>query len=309
VKSKKKRRLQFPAHPPATSTHGKLARAKPAVFPMSAKVILAIAIIAPAVLILWPFVPKPAQTENKPPVPSKPAVTNRQSKATEKVTNPASQTRAAQPTSALSNFASSFATIPSLDSGKQPLEQSAPFLQQAKSAEPIAPDETALKQANEDEKVPYDLGVASAKKGDADKAIKYFQEALIILPDYAEAHNQLASLLANQKRFEEANKHFDAALRISPEYASAHNNYGTALRLQARDAEAIQHYAEAVRISPNYVEARFNLAEVNLRSGKFDEAIRQFTEVLRLKPDFKPAAQGLAKAKQRQLPGQVRIEN
>jgi tetratricopeptide (TPR) repeat protein len=305
VKSKKKRRLQFPARPPATNVPGKLARAKPAVFPMSAKVVVVMAIIAPAVLILWPFVPKPAQTEDKPAVPPSTVLTNRPSKAIQKVTNTVTKVGAAQPANASNNLAASPAEIPGLDFGDAPLAQ---LSQQARLDEPIVLDETALKLNNEDENVPYNLGIASAKKGNADEAIRHFQEALNILPDYAEAHFQLANLLASQKRFQEANKHFDAALRISPEYASAHNSYGTALRLQGKDAEAIQQYAEAVRISPNYTEARFNLGEAQLRSGKIEEAIRQFTEVLRLKPDFEPAAQSLARAKQKQLPGSGGIE-
>jgi tetratricopeptide (TPR) repeat protein len=85
------------------------------------------------------------------------------------------------------------------------------------------------------------------------EAIAEYQAALRLRPDYAEAHNGLASALARVPgRLPEAIAEYRAALRIQPDFAEAHFNLGNALaQTPARLPEAIAEYEAALRIRPD----------------------------------------------------------
>jgi len=63
----------------------------------------------------------------------------------------------------------------------------------------------------------------------------------------------------HQGKLEEALEHYAEAFRIKPDFADAHNNLGTLLARQGQLEEAIGHFAEALRIEPDFEEAKGNL--------------------------------------------------
>ena len=83
------------------------------------------------------------------------------------------------------------------------------------------------------------MGVVLAQAGKIQDAIEYYEEALRIAPDYAEAHNNLGIALASLGRVEEAVAHYEQALRLNAGYANAHYNLGLALvRLAGRTKQS-----------------------------------------------------------------------
>ena len=140
----------------------------------------------------------------------------------------------------------------------------------------------------------YDLGVAVMQAGRVPEAIKYFEQALQLKPDWAAAHNNLGAALLAQGRSGEAIGHFQKALEINPDYAEAHNDLGGALATQGRYAEAMEHYRKAVQIKPDYPDAYYNLAYLLAAQGQSAEAIRYYEQVIRFKPDYADAHQNLA---------------
>jgi tetratricopeptide (TPR) repeat protein len=129
------------------------------------------------------------------------------------------------------------------------------------------------------------LGDNFLKRGSLDEAIRHYNEALRIEPNYPNIQNNLANALASQGRMAEAIHHYSEALRIRPNSAQTHNNLGNALAEQGRGAEAIHHYSEALRLDPNYVEAHNNLGNALANQGRTAEAIRHYSEALRIKPN------------------------
>jgi len=189
----------------------------------------------------------------------------------------------------------------------------------------------------------YNLGVAlSANPERLPEAVREYQAALQIRPDYAEARNNLAvalsgipgrsaEVLANYEaalqldpnsafahnnlgnalskvpgRLPEAISHYQAALRIKPDYAEAHNNLGTALgNVSGRSQDSIAEYEAALRLKPDYAEAHYNLGNALATvPGRLQEAISHYQAALRIKPDSLEAHNNLASALAR-IPGRL----
>ncbi len=104
------------------------------------------------------------------------------------------------------------------------------------------------------------LGVALEKKGQTDEAIRQYQEAIRLKPDFAETHGNLGAILGTQGQTDEAIRQFQEVIRLVPDDAAAHYNLGTALGVKGQIDEAISQFQEAIRLKPDYAEARHNLA-------------------------------------------------
>jgi Tfp pilus assembly protein PilF len=140
----------------------------------------------------------------------------------------------------------------------------------------------------------YRLGTLLARSGETDKARAAFEQALILKPDLAEAHNDLGALLAQGGDLDAAISRFRAALASIPEYPDALNNLGYALLLSGRDQEARGLYEKALALQPDFPEALNNLGLLLGRAGDFDGAERYFRDALARRADYGEAANNLA---------------
>jgi lipoprotein NlpI len=125
-------------------------------------------------------------------------------------------------------------------------------------------DETLFRHALEVTENNYlahnNLGVTLEKKGQIDEAIRQYQEAIRLKPDFAESHSNLGAILGMQGQTDEAISQFQEAVRLVPDDATAHYNLGTALGVKGQVDEAISQLQEAIRLKPDYADARQNLA-------------------------------------------------
>ena len=137
------------------------------------------------------------------------------------------------------------------------------------------------------------LGNALLDHGEAEKAVRQFQEAVRIKPDYTDAHIDLGVALLDQRQTEEAMSQFQEAIRLEPDYAQAYMNLGIALLDQGRIGEAIGQDQEAIRLKADYAEAHYNLGVALLTQSQTTKAIGQFQEAIRLKPDYAEARNNL----------------
>jgi tetratricopeptide (TPR) repeat protein len=62
------------------------------------------------------------------------------------------------------------------------------------------------------------------RQGHWSSAIDHYREALRLKPDYAEAHNNIASAFARQERWDDAISHYRKALEIRPDFGPAREN-------------------------------------------------------------------------------------
>ena len=140
------------------------------------------------------------------------------------------------------------------------------------------------------------LGDLLEKKDRVDEAIRHYQEALRLEPDYADAHNNFGNALLKKGQVDEAIGHYQEALRLNPAGALAHYNFGAALVQKGQIDEAIRQYHEALRLEPEYADAHNNLGEALDQKGQLDEAIRQYREAIRFKPSHADAHNNLGAA-------------
>ncbi len=95
------------------------------------------------------------------------------------------------------------------------------------------------------------LGKAYFKKGQIEKAQKYYNKALEINPAYVYTRNELGKLYLSISRENDAVHEFKQAVRGLPEYEEAHFNLGiTYLKLGER-LLACQQFDKVVSMSPN----------------------------------------------------------
>jgi tetratricopeptide (TPR) repeat protein len=140
------------------------------------------------------------------------------------------------------------------------------------------------------------VGTMLAVNGRVTEAIRVFENALRIEPDYAEGHHNLGNALWKAGNRPEAIREDEYALRLNPDYAEAHVTLGVALEKLGRPEDAIRHYEEALRIKSDYAAAHVNLGNALLTQGKAQDAVTHYEEALRLNPDDAKAHVNLGNA-------------
>jgi len=139
------------------------------------------------------------------------------------------------------------------------------------------------------QKTPDDFfyeGTLLSLNGKYDEAIQAYDEAIEILPNYADAWSGKADVLMHQGKYDEALKAYDEAIiGKAHELAVTWNSKGEALYAQGKYDEAVGAYDEGIRLDPNLIDAWSNKGVVLDAQGKHDEAIECFDEALRLDPN------------------------
>jgi len=137
------------------------------------------------------------------------------------------------------------------------------------------------------------LGAANNAQGKLEEAIAAHNKALLIKPDFAEAHNNIGAAFQSQGKFEEASAAYNKALLIKPDYARAHYNLGITLQELGRLEEAVASYRKAIALIPDYAEAHYNLGNTLQELGRSKDAEASYRKAIALIPDYAEAHSNL----------------
>jgi tetratricopeptide (TPR) repeat protein len=85
---------------------------------------------------------------------------------------------------------------------------------------------------------------------------------------------------------------YDEAIRLEPDHAKAFLNRGTAYKAKGEIDRAIQDYDEAIRLEPDSNISFFNRGNAWQAKGDYGRAIEDYDEAIRLKPDDAGAFNG-----------------
>jgi len=116
-------------------------------------------------------------------------------------------------------------------------------------------------------------------------------------PDDDAVYSSRASAYYQKGDFDRAIADFTEAIRINPNDAKAYYGRGKAYRAKGDVDHALADLREEIRINPNDAEAYNFLGDTELTfAGHLTEATADFEQAVRLKPDFAPFHRNLSVA-------------
>jgi tetratricopeptide (TPR) repeat protein len=133
--------------------------------------------------------------------------------------------------------------------------------------------------------VEFNLGVIMYGRGDLERALFHYREALRIEPNASDVHNNIGNTLLLQERVEEAANSYARAVQYDPDNGEAIANLGNMSFREGRLAEAEERYREALRKGYASAGLHTNLAVILEAGGRSDEALDHLEQSLRLIPD------------------------
>jgi tetratricopeptide (TPR) repeat protein len=100
------------------------------------------------------------------------------------------------------------------------------------------------------------IGIAYHQMLDLEDARKYYERAVKLRPDYAEAINNLGTVYYARKSYRRSISQYKRALRLTPDSASILSNLGTSYFARKNYELAFTTYQQALKLDPDVFEHR-----------------------------------------------------
>ena len=120
----------------------------------------------------------------------------------------------------------------------------------------------------------FERGQAAHARGELDRALELYEEAIKVRPDFPEAEFQKGTALVSLNRLPEAEPAFRRAIELRKNWSMPYSALGILLTRLNRDAEAVPLLQQALQVDKNDVLAQRVLASLRLRAGNAAEALR-----------------------------------
>jgi predicted O-linked N-acetylglucosamine transferase (SPINDLY family) len=130
-----------------------------------------------------------------------------------------------------------------------------------------------------------DQGVILAANGLLADAVPCFERAVALNPGYNEARNNLGRGLRSLGRLDEAVIQFELVVKNAPDSPVAHFNLASALELVGRTPDAEVHYRRAILLRSDFVDAHLHLASLLHATDRLTEALTHAERAVALRPD------------------------
>jgi len=128
----------------------------------------------------------------------------------------------------------------------------------------------------------YNRGNAYLELHEYAKAIKDFDKAIELSPNYAEAYNNRGVAYAELGEYKRAIKDYDKAIELNPDDAEAYYNRGIAYARLGKYKRAIEDYDRAIELNPNYAKAYIGRGLAYAERGEYNKAIKDFDKAIEL---------------------------
>jgi tetratricopeptide (TPR) repeat protein len=132
----------------------------------------------------------------------------------------------------------------------------------------------------------HSLGDALVKNGELDEAVIIYQKATEIQPDLWEVHHNLGDIWQGQERLDEAVAAYRRAIELNPNFCWSHNNLGDVLIKQEMWEEAVEAYGRAIGLNPGFHWSHYNLADALVQLERWEDAIGAYRRAIQLKADL-----------------------
>jgi tetratricopeptide (TPR) repeat protein len=122
--------------------------------------------------------------------------------------------------------------------------------------------EDTVKKSPQTYRANFNAGLSHAKRGRFNEAIKEFQTAIRINPDYPEVYNNLGLAYLHKGDFDAALYEINLALTLDPRAPYIYDSLGQVYAGQGRYDDARKAFQKALELDPDYTEARTNLGNL-----------------------------------------------
>jgi len=128
------------------------------------------------------------------------------------------------------------------------------------------------------------LGYCYRLKRDPQKQVYYFEEAAKLNPDMPNLYYDLGLAYNDAGMTLNAKYALEKAIDSNPSFKEAHFNLGMVYYGLNNIADATKEFDKCIELSPGWFEARLNIGNCYLKMGNIEEAINQYTEAVSLRP-------------------------
>jgi len=198
------------------------------------------------------------------------------------------QERAGDPDAAISSLRRALVLNPALWDAR--LRLMSLFRLAERIGDAVAVARRARAERPDDAAVHHDLAMLLAVGGDPAAALAEVDSLLARNSAFLEALNTRGNILGDLKRVEEARGSYRRALVLAPDFADAHYNLANLERGIEAYAPAVDAYRRTLAVVPGFLMARNNLALAYLADGEVDRAIRHYAACRDAAPEWREAS-------------------
>jgi tetratricopeptide (TPR) repeat protein len=137
------------------------------------------------------------------------------------------------------------------------------------------------------------LGAILHKQGRLDEALQAKERATLLMPNDAEAHNNIGHSFQELGRYSDAVISLQKAMALDPNYASAYNNLGLTFQKMGRLDDAEASLRKAIALKQDYAEAHNNLGLTLEKKSRLQDAEACYRSALKIRPDYPEAYKNL----------------
>ncbi len=123
-------------------------------------------------------------------------------------------------------------------------------------------------------------------RGELDKAISDYDQAVKLDPNYARAYSSRANMRQAAGDLSGAIKDYDRAIKLDPKYVNAYNNLGNAQMAAGDLRRAIKNFSHALQLDPKYIRAYNNRGNARKGLGDLSGAIQDYDQAIKLDPQY-----------------------
>ena len=117
-------------------------------------------------------------------------------------------------------------------------------------------------------------------------ALSDFSKAIDLDKNFSHAYNNRGMILNSMGQHSQAIPDFDQALKLNPKFAYALNNRGNAYAAIGKYQNAVQDLKSAAKISDNSAEIHNNLGNVYQATEKYSDAIKEYSKAIKLNSNY-----------------------
>ncbi len=140
------------------------------------------------------------------------------------------------------------------------------------------------------------LGDVYGRLGNKEAALKEFQTAIALKPNYGDAYHNLGNTYRELGQLDKAMENYQKALEFNPNLWQSYQNIASIYYQNKQYDKALENMQKALQINPNDINLVNNLGLVYLGSGDKQKAKEIFNMVLSADPQNQFAAAGLNEA-------------